>query len=233
MESLAQTFTEALRLLLSGGPDLWSIIGVSFSVSLRALGFTAPLALGLALTLTLGRVWGGRWVLSLCNALLALPTVLIGLLLYLLLTRQGPLGDLRLLFTQKAMMLAQMVLCFPLLVSLMHSTLRSAHRQTWETARMLGASPLRASGTLILEVRFGLLTALVAGFGRVISEVGGSMMLGGNILYHTRNMTTAIALETSKGEFAQGIALGLLLLGLSLLINLALGHLQGVERAWT
>lgn len=232
METLWGAFQQALGLLLRGDPGLWEIVGVSFSVSVRALLLTVPLALGLALALALGRIWGGRWVLSICHALMALPTVLVGLLLYLLLTRQGALGSLRLLFTQEAMMLAQMVLAFPLLVALMHGALKASTRQTWEAARMLGASPLQASWTLIQEVRFSLLTALVAAFGRLISEVGASMMLGGNILHHTRTMTTAIALETSKGEFAQGIALGLLLLGLSAGINLLLGQLQGSERAW-
>jgi tungstate transport system permease protein len=125
------------------------------------------------------------------------------------------------------MIIGQIVLAFPLLVAMAHTALQAADRRAWETARMLGASKIRAIWTLMYEVRFGLMSALLASFGRIIAEVGASMMLGGNILHYTRNIPTAIALETSKGEFAQGIALGLVLLLLAFILNLLLHYFQG------
>ncbi len=152
--------------------------------------------------------------------------MVVGLTLYLLLSRAGPFGDLRLLFTQTAMILGQMILAFPIVVAMSHAALQASDRGAWETARTLGASPLRGMLTVMYEVRFGLFAAIVAAFGRVIAEVGCALMVGGNILHHTRNITTAIALETSKGEFAQGIALGIVLLVLALALNLSLNAMQ-------
>lgn len=137
------------------------------------------------------------------------------------------MGDFRLLFTQSAMIIGQFILAFPVLVSIGHSAMQTSDRRAWETARTLGASPLRAFMTITYEVRFGLLAAVLIAFGRIVSEVGASMMLGGNILHHTRNIPTAIALETSKGEFAQGIALGIVLLLISFTLNALLHHFQG------
>jgi tungstate transport system permease protein len=145
----------------------------------------------------------------------------------MLLSRSGPLGNLHLLFTQTAMIIGQVLLAFPLLVAMAHAVFQGADRRAWETALTLGASPWRALLTLIHELRFGLLAAVVAAYGRIIAEVGSSMMVGGNIRNVTRNIPTAIALETSKGEFAQGIALGLVLLLMALVLNFAVGVFQG------
>ena len=134
---------------------------------------------------------------------------------------------MELLFTQSAMVLGQIALSFPILVAMGHSALQAADRRAWETAHTLGAGSLRAVYTVMREVRFGLLAALLAAYGRIIAEVGASMMLGGNILHYTRNIPTAIALETSKGEFAQGIALGIVLLTLSFSLNTILYRIQG------
>lgn len=195
MEELAAANRQALALLLTGDRELWTIVAISFSVSLRAILIAAPIALGSAFLLAHMRFPGRRLLISACNTLMALPAVVVGLTVYMLLSRSGPLGDLRLLFTQ--------------------------------TAITLGAKPWQAMLTLMYEVRFGLIAALVAAFGRIIAEVGSAMMVGGNILDYTRNIPTAIALETSKGEFAQGIALGLVLLLLALILNFALTFLQG------
>ena len=159
--------------------------------------------------------------------------MVVGLTFYLLLSRQGPLGELRWLFTQPAMVLGQIALALPILVAMGHSSLQATDRRAWETARTLGASRSRAILTLMREARFGLLAALLAAFGRIIAEVGASMMLGGNILHYTRNIPTAIALETSKGEFAQGIALGLVLLMMAFFLNGLLQVLQGKGRPVT
>ena len=185
-----------------------------------------PLAFLVAFILNVAR-FPGRWLLiSLFNTLLGVPTVVIGLLLYLLLSRSGPLGDLKLLFTEPAMIIGQILIALPLLVAMGLAAFEGADRRAWETARTLGASPLSAMLALMYEVRFGLAAAGAAAYGRIISEVGCSMMVGGNILNYTRNIPTAIALETSKGEFAQGVALGIVLLLLALILNFAVSLMQ-------
>jgi tungstate transport system permease protein len=151
----------------------------------------------------------------------------IGLLVYLALTRNGPAGGLGLLYTPAAMVIGQFLLVLPLLLAMAHAAFQAGDQRAWETALTLGAGRWRAFTTVMYEVRFGLCAAIVAGFARIIAEVGCSMMVGGNILFHTRNIPTAIALETSKGAFAQGIALGLVLLACALGLNLALSLLQG------
>ena len=140
------------------------------------------------------------------------------------------MGDWQLLFTQPAMVIGQIALALPILVAMGHAALQAIERQAWETARTLGASVPMAVYTLMREAKFGLLGAMLAGFGRIIAEVGASMMLGGNILHYTRNIPTAIALETSKGEFAQGIALGIVLLIMAFLLNGLLQFVQGKGR---
>ncbi|MEE9159738.1 MAG: ABC transporter permease [Gammaproteobacteria bacterium] len=227
MNSLADATQNALALLFAGDRELWSIVAISFSVSLRAILFVTPAALVLAFALAYGRFPGRRILISMIHTLLAIPAVVVGLTVYLLLSRSGPFGDLRLLFTQTAMIVGQMILCFPILVAMGHAAFQSTDRRAWETALTLGAAPWRAMVTLMHEVRFGLIAAIVAGFGRIIAEVGSSMMVGGNILHYTRNIPTAIVLETSKGEFTQGIALGIVLLLLALVLNFTLTFVQG------
>ena len=227
METLGNATSNALFLLISGDAELWQIVAISFQVSITAILIATPPALLTAFVLAYGRFPGRRVLISLFSTLLSIPAVVIGLTLYLLLSRQGPLGEWRLLFTQTAMILGQIALSFPILVAMGHSALQSADRRAWETALTLGANPLRAVATVMWEVRFGLLAALLAAFGRIVAEVGASMMLGGNILNYTRNIPTAIALETSKGEFSQGIALGIVLLALAFTLNALFYHLRG------
>ncbi|HMT93022.1 ABC transporter permease [uncultured Thiothrix sp.] len=227
MASISSATWQAIQLLISGDPDLWEIILISFRVSLIAIALATPPAILMAFLLAFGNFPGRRLLIAMTNTALAIPAVVVGLTLYLVLSRSGPLGEWRLLFTQTAMIIGQIVLAFPLLVAMAHTALQAADRRAWETARMLGASKIRAIWTLMYEVRFGLMSALLASFGRIIAEVGASMMLGGNILHYTRNIPTAIALETSKGEFAQGIALGLVLLLLAFILNLLLHYFQG------
>jgi tungstate transport system permease protein len=230
LESLGATTLEALHLLFSGDAELWDIAGVSFRVSLSAIGIAAIPAIVLGFILAM---WDfpGRWMMvALFNTLMAVPTVVVGLTLYLLLSRVGPLGEWRLLFSQPAMVAGQILLSFPILVSMSHSAFQAIDKRAWETARTLGANLLRAMLTLWSEARFALLGVLIAAFGRIISEVGCSMMVGGNILGFTRNIPTAIALETSKGEFAQGVALGIVLLVLALTLNFLLAVVRGKGR---
>ncbi|ORU93200.1 MAG: ABC transporter permease [Cycloclasticus sp. symbiont of Poecilosclerida sp. M] len=227
MGDLSQTSVTAIILLLSGDSEIWEIISLSFGVSLSAILIATPPALIIAFLLAFYQFRFRRALISLFNTFMSIPAVIIGLTLYLMLSRSGPLGDLKLLFTQEAMVIGQIMLSFPLLTAMGHAAFQSADRRAWETAITLGAKPWRAFFTLMFEVRFGLIAAVVAGFGRVIAEIGSSMMVGGNILHATRNIPTAIALETSKGEFTQGIALGIVLLVLSLCLNAGISIFQG------
>ncbi len=227
MDVLVSSTIEAFHLLFSGDAEIWEIVGISFRVSTLAIMAAVPPALIIAFFLAYGNFFGRRFLISLFNTFLSVPAVVIGLTLFILLSRQGPMGDFKLLFTQTAMGIGQFLLCLPILVCMAHVSLQSADRAAWETARTLGAGPIRAFFTVLYEIRFGLMAALLAGYGRIISEVGASMMLGGNIAHYTRNIPTAIALETSKGAFAEGIALGLVLLFLAFLLNALLQYVQG------
>lgn len=218
---------QAFGLLLSFDPDVWSIIYVSFSVSFAALLITLipSIMLGFLLAFT---HFPGRWIVTnLVQTLQSIPTVVIGLLVYLLLTRNGAMGDLKWLFSQNGMIFGQMLICAPVLVALSQAAFTSVDRRAWETSRTLGANWLRAIWTVCRELRAALLLAVIAAFSRILTEVGCSMMVGGNIMNVTRNIPTAIALETSKGDFAQAIALGLVLLILALVLNFSLGSLRG------
>ena len=217
----------AFGLLISGDPELWRIIWISLKTSVLALLLAAPLAVGIGYAIASHRFRGRRVVIWLVQAALSLPTVLVGLLLYLLLSRHGPLGGLHLLFSQPGVMLGQFVICLPVLVAFTLSAVQAADPRYAETAVALGASRWRTMCSVLHEVRFGVMAAVISGFGRVISEVGCALMVGGNIAGETRTITTAIALETSKGEFAQGIALGMVLIVVALLMNGALMLAQG------
>jgi len=226
MNDLSLATQQAIILLFSGDTELWEIILLSFSVSLRAILWAAPPAIIIAFFLSYFKFPARHFLIALFNTAMAIPAVVVGLTLYLLLSRAGPLGNLQLLFTQDAMIMGQVILCFPLLVALSHVALYTLDRRAWETAMTLGAHPVRAFFTVLKGARFGLTAALIAAFGRIIAEVGSSMMIGGNILHYTRNIPTAIALETSKGSFAQGIALGIILLLMALILNLSLSWIQ-------
>ena len=227
MDSLTAATAESFRLLFSGDAALWVIIFTSFSVSVKAILIAAPFAFLVAFMMAHLRYPGRRVMIAGFSALQSIPAVVVGLTVYLVFSRSGPLGDLKLLFTHTSMVIGQTLLSLPLLVALSHAAFQAADRRVWETSITLGATPSRAFMTLVHEVRFGLTAALIAGFGRIIAEVGCSMMVGGNILGHTRNIPTAIALETTKGEFAQAIALGMVLLTMALILNGLLAFFQG------
>ncbi|WP_415888012.1 ABC transporter permease [Neptuniibacter sp. QD37_6] len=230
-DNLLDTSMLALQLLFSFDADLWNIIGVSFRVSITAIAIATVPAILVGFLLAMCDFKGRSIVIALFNALMAVPTVVVGLTLYLMLSRSGPFGDLHLLFTQPAMIIGQVMLAFPLLVCMSHSAFQAVDRRAWETARTLGAGYTFSIITIMREARFALLAVVVAGFGRIISEVGCSMMVGGNIMGYTRNIPTAIALETSKGMFAQGVALGLVLLVLALFLNFTLASVRGKGQA--
>lgn len=227
---LIEATQAAFGLLFSGDPVLWKIIWISLKTSIVGLSIATPIAVLLGYLIATHEFIGRRIVIWIAQAALSLPTVLIGLLLYLMLSRQGPLGSLQWLFTQSSIILGQVLIVLPVLIAFTLSAVQAADPRLAETAVVHGASGWRVMFTVLHEVRFGVMAAVINGFGRVISEVGCAMMVGGNIAGETRTITTAIALETSKGEFAQGIALGIVLVAFALLINAAMMLLQGDTR---
>jgi len=224
---MADAMREAFLLLVTGDADLWRIVGVSLRVSLSALLIATPPAVLLGFFLATTRFRGRRAVVITLQSFLSFPTVVVGLVLYLVLTRSGPLGNLNMLFTQDAMIAGQAIIAFPVLAAASLAAVQGADRIVCETALSLGATRSTAVLTTLFEVRFAVMAGLFNGFGRVISEVGCAMMVGGNIAGLTRSIPTAISLETAKGEFAQGIALGFVLIVLALGVNVALNFFQG------
>ena len=226
MGYLGESLLTALELIINFDREVRITAWVSLYTSSCAIVIAALLGVPTGLWLGLNRFRGRQILLALLNTLMALPTVVVGLLLFGLLSRQGPLGPLGLLFTPLAMIAGQTVLATPIVANLVLAAVTGADQRIINTALTLGASRFQAAIQLLREIRFGVMAAVIAGFGRVIAEVGVAMMLGGNIRNSTRTMTTAIALETSKGEFAFGLALGVLLLSVALLVNLFLNVLQ-------
>ena len=202
-----------------GSAEFARIVALSLAVSLSATGLAILLGLPLGAGLAVFRFPGRRLLIVVVNALLGLPPVVVGLALYLLLSHTGPLGELRLLFTPGAMVLAQAVLATPIVAALVHRTLADLWADYGGALRIDGATPLRAIPTLLVMARTHMLTAALAGFGRTISEVGAILVVGGNIAGYTRTMTTAIALETSKGNLALGLGLGFVLIGISMAVS--------------
>lgn len=225
--TLITTIVDAITLLISGDTELWNIIGISFRISTTAILIAMIPAVLVGFALAYAEFPGRRLLISIFNTLLSVPAVVVGLTLYIILSRQGPLGEWKLLFTQTAMIIGQIALSFPILVAMSHTAFQSTEIRAWDTARSLSNNSIQALFIIMREVRFGLLGALLAAYGRIIAEVGASMMLGGNILNVTRNIPTAIAMETSKGEFAQGIALGIILLLMALVLTMSLQFMQG------
>ena len=226
MGYLGDSLLTALELIISFDRDVRMTVWTSLYTSSCSIVIAAIIGVPVGLWLGLNRFRGRQIVIALLNTLMAMPTVVVGLLLFGLLSRQGPLGPLGLLFTPLAMIAGQTVLATPIVANLVLSAVTGSDRRIINTALTLGATQLQAAIQLLREIRFGVMAAVIAGFGRVIAEVGVAMMLGGNIRNSTRTMTTAIALETSKGEFAFGLALGMLLLSVALIVNLFLNVLQ-------
>ncbi|MDB5958772.1 MAG: transporter permease [Massilia sp.] len=229
--NLLDAIQGAFSLFLAGDAALWRIIWISLKTAIVGLLLAAPLAVVAGYAIAAHTFRGRRVVIWLAQAALSLPTVLIGLVLYLLLSRHGPLGSLQWLFTQPGVIAGQFVIAMPVLVAFTLAAVQAADPRYAETAIAHGASTWRVMVTVLYEVRFGVMAAIISGFGRVISEVGCALMVGGNIAGETRTITTAIALETSKGEFAQGIALGMVLVAIALAMNGALMLLQGDAHA--
>jgi tungstate transport system permease protein len=224
---LLEATSGAFALLLRGDAALWHIVWVSVKTTLSGLILATPPAVVLGYLIAMHRFPGRRIAVWLAQAALSLPTVLIGLLLYLMLSRRGPLGDLGWLFSQPGIIAGQCLIGLPVLLAFTLAAVQALDPRYAETALAHGASRLRVMFSVLHEARYGVMAAVISGFGRVISEVGCALMVGGNIEGHTRTITTAIALETSKGDFAQGIALGIVLVTLALAMNGVLVLLQG------
>jgi tungstate transport system permease protein len=221
MQDFAAAFGLAFGLIGAGDPALAEIVLLSLRVSLSAVALACALGLPLGAGLAVLRFPGRGAALLLLNALMGLPPVVVGLLIYLLLSGAGPLGVLNLLYTPSAMIIAQTVLVTPIVAALTRQVIEDLREEYDEQLRSLGLGTWATVGTLLWDARYSLLTVALAGFGRAIAEVGAVLIVGGNINHVTRVMTTAIALETSKGDLALALALGLILITLAIAVNAA------------
>jgi tungstate transport system permease protein len=209
----------ALQLVLSGDPELFAIVVLSLEVSLSAVLLAALIGVPVGAFLALNRFPGRETIIVILNAMMGLPPVVVGLAIYLLLSRSGPLGEFGLLFTPQAMVIAQTVLVAPIIAALSRQTIEDLWAEYHDELAAMNVGPLARIVTLIWDARFSLVTALLAGFGRAAAEVGAILIVGGNIKDFTRTMTTAIALETSKGDLPLAIGLGMVLISIVIIIN--------------
>ena len=229
MGAFTQSLQTALDLLLQADPALWRIVALTLAVSGSATLFGAALGVSAGAWLAVTPFVGRRALVAGLNTLLALPSVVVGLVVYLLLSRSGPLGSMGLLFTPGAMVIAQTVLVLPIVAALTRQLVADSRREAGDPLRSMGARPLVAAFLMLLHERWAVLTVLLTAFGRAVSEVGAVMIVGGNIDGVTRVITTAIALETSKGDLPLALALGLVLIGVVALINAAIALAQRLQ----
>jgi tungstate transport system permease protein len=226
MDSIIEGFKRAFLLIFNLDAELISIIFLSLRVSGTALIIVSVIGVPLSALISLKKFPAKGLFISIMNTLMGLPPVVVGLFVYMMLSRSGPIGFMGLLYTPSAMIIAQTILAFPIAVSLCHSAIISVNPITKQASMTLGATPLQISVTIIKEARYGIMSGIIAAFGRVMAEVGAILIVGGNIAGYTRVMTTTIALETDKGNFELAIALGIILLTISLAINSALHIVQ-------
>jgi tungstate transport system permease protein len=226
MNLVLDGFSKAFSLILRGDAELFDIILLSLKISCLALCVASLAGIPLGALLGLKRLPAKGVLISLLNTFMGLPPVVVGLFLYLLFSRSGPLGVLGILYSPTAMVIAQIILALPIVASLSHSAIIGVDPIIHQASLTLGASPLQVTWTVITEARYGILSGVIAALGRVMAEVGAILIVGGNIAGLTRVMTTAIALETDKGNFELALALGVILLALSLFINALLHIIQ-------
>ena len=226
MDSITEGFKRAFLLIFNLDAELISIIFLSLRVSGTALLIVSIIGLPMSALISLKKFPAKELFISIMNTLMGLPPVVVGLFVYIMLSRSGPIGFMGLLYTPSAMIIAQTILAFPIAVSLCHSAIISVNPIIKQASMTLGATPLQTSVTIIKEARYGIMSGMIAAFGRVMAEVGAILIVGGNIAGYTRVMTTTIALETDKGNFELAIALGIILLTISLAINSVLHFVQ-------
>lgn len=229
MDYFKSSLNAALEMLIHGDGQVYFIVWTSLKISLAAVGLASVLAVPCGVALGMAEFPGKRLLRQLLGTLMALPTVVVGLLLYGLLSRRGPLGGWGILYTPTAVIIGECVLIMPLMIHLVSTAAMENDPRLFLTLKSLGANTWQYFVRVVSETRAGIIAALVTGFGRAVGEVGIAMMLGGNIQGLTRTMTTAIALETSKGEFELGLALGILLLAVAFAVNGLLAWLQSVK----
>jgi tungstate transport system permease protein len=230
MQFLLDSLFSALLLLWSIDPELVEIVSVSLKVSSSSTLIASLIGVPAGFLIAFREFPGKRLLITILNTLLALPTVVVGLFVYAFISRRGILGVLDLLYTQKAMIIGQVILIIPIITVFTISAISRIDERYRQTAMTLGANALQTAWVIIREARFGIVAAVIAAFGRVIAEVGISMMLGGNAKGFTRNMTTAMALEYDKGEFVLSVALGIVLLTVSFGLNIFFNYIQGRAR---
>lgn len=230
MNLFTDGFDQAIELLVSGNESVYSAISTTVIVSSWSLMISLLIGLPLGFALGYYNFPGKAIIRTFVDTLLALPTVVIGLIAYTMLSQAGPFGEYNLLFSQEAIIIGQIVLGLPIIIALTAAQVESVDKRLYSSLKGLGARSFQILIATLIEARFGIMTAAMTAYGRIITEIGISMMVGGNIKYHTRTVTTAIALETGKGEFVTGIALGLVLFAVALIVNIALSMLK---RGWT
>lgn len=226
MEEIIQGVEKAIELIITGNPEVMDIAIRSLEISFASTLLASLICIPIGALIHYHNFFGKKLLISIIQTFYSVPTVCVGLFVFLLISRKGPLGVFGLLFTPLGMVIAQTILISPLIVGLTISALSGIGKEVKETALSLGASKFQAILTIIKEARFGIVGAIIMGFGRAISEVGVAMMIGGNIRGFTRVFTTAIALETSQGDIPLAIALGIILLLIAVVINLILSRIQ-------
>ena len=226
MDFLVSGFFKAFELLISGDKSTWTAVFTTLKVSTCSMLLSIGAGLPCGFVLGYFEFKGKKQLRTLVDTLLSLPMVFIGLAVYAFISRQGPLGDFHFLFTLTGIAIGQTILAFPIITAITASTIEGIDQDLKMTLVSLGAGKRHIMATCLWEVRYGILVAAVTAYGRVMTEVGISMMVGGNIKYHTRTITTAIALETGKGQFADGIALGLVLISIAFIVNVSLSSLR-------
>lgn len=233
MNDIVEGMLAAFRLIFALDADLFEIIWLSLQVTFTAVIIASIIGMPMGAWLAVNRFKFRRLAIAILNALMGLPPVVVGLIVYIILSRSGPLGVLNLLFTPTAMIIAQVIIITPLIASISHQAIRDLWADYHDLLISLNTTKRQRIFTLIKDARRSLLTASLAGFGRAIGEVGAIMIVGGNIDHLTRVLTTAIALETGKGEFAFALALGFILIALAIIVNLAIHSISKTERAST
>ena len=230
MDFLLNGFAEAFNLLLNGNLETYSAIKATLYTSSVSILFAVLVGFPLGFMLGFYDFRGRKILRLLSDTALAMPTVAIGLILYAFITRNGPLGSLNLLFTLKAVMLGQFVLALPIIISLTASVVENMEKKHYLTILNLRLAPAKQVCCVIYELRYALMVVIATAYGRIVAEVGVAMMIGGNIKYFTRTITTAVSLETNKGEFAMGIALAMVLIFIAFLVNLAIFALKKLDK---
>ncbi|MDD1731197.1 MAG: tungstate transport system permease protein [Methanosaeta sp. NSM2] len=227
MEEIWNGVLRAIELIATLNPEVLEITARSLSISFSAVFVAAAIGIPLGALIELREFRGKKALVNLIQTLYGLPTVTVGLLVFLILSRSGPLGNLELLYTPTGMVIGQMILVSPILIGLTISALKGVSPQIRDTAVSLGADESQLIRAIIKEARFAVIAAVLIGFGRALSEVGVAMMIGGNIRDYTRVLTTSIALQTSMGNLEMSMALGIILIGISMILNLSLSRFQG------